>query len=295
MEASLSLESVGLVVAVVALLIGIWHLSEIRAQAKSLRDQAGTIQGQAASLQSQAQLSESHKKELESHRNMLDLILRGLSTHHIGQFPEYIIPIANMIEEAKSEIVLLCDFPAYGSFSAPHDFLRYRQVLERKMDEGKAVRITCLNAQARVQLTREQFSIELRTWDKWKKRSTNHERLAAFLRSNENGANVNTLTVEQFAVLLEEQDARLLRQYLLVADVKEISGHVPLYFWLIDGVKAIFSIPSFSEKASEHGFYTMDPHLITGFQDLEARYRRVVTQEAQREQQLSRPGLESAQ
>jgi hypothetical protein len=275
MEAPLSIGSVELIVAVVALLIGIWHLYEIRAQAKSIRDQAGVIQGQAAILQAQAQVSESHKKELESHKNTLDLILRGLSTHHIGQFPEYIMPIANLVEEAKGEIVILCDFPAYGSFSAPHDFLRYRQALERKMDEGKDVRITCLDAEARVQLSHEQFSVEPKTWDKWKKRQANHERLLAFLSSTENNTNIAELTVNRFAMLLEEQDARLLKQNLLVANVKEISGHIPLYFWLIDGEKAIFSIPSFSEKASEHGFYTIDPHLITGLQDLEARYRRV--------------------
>src|SRR6185436_2212625 len=234
MEASLSIEGIGLIVAVVALLIGIWHLYEIRAQAKSIRDQAGVIQGQAETLQAQAQISESHKKELESHKNTLDLILRGLSTHHIGQFPEYILPIASLVEEAKSEIVILCDFPAYGSFSAPHDFLRYRQALERKMDEGKDVRITCLDAEARVQLSHEQFSAGP-TWDKWKKRQINHERLLAFFHSTESNASIAELTVDQFAMLLEEQDARLLKQNLLVANVKEIDGHIPLYFWLIDG------------------------------------------------------------
>src|SRR5216684_3064260 len=67
---------------------------------------------------------------------MLDAILRTQSTRHIGQFPDYIAFIAQFIAGAQKEVAILCDFPAYGSFSAHHDFLKYRQVIETKIDEG---------------------------------------------------------------------------------------------------------------------------------------------------------------
>jgi len=254
------LELLGIVLGVIALLLAIWHLYEIRAQAKEIR-------AQAKDIRSQAKLS-------KTHANMLDSILRSMSTRHIGQFPEYIITIANLIENAKKEIVILCDFPAYGSFSAPHDFLRYKHAIERKIDQGVKVRLTCLSSVSRTELAHEQFSREEKMWDEWKQQPKKHELFRSLLKSHGSDISVDALSVDQFAAFLEQEDVRMLKETFTQADVLQIGAYIPLYFWLIDGGDAVFAIPSFSEKSTEHGFYTLDPHLIAGFLDIEARYHR---------------------
>jgi hypothetical protein len=254
------LEMFGLIVGVVALVLGLWHLYEIRAQAKDIR-------AQAKDIRSQAELSESHAKILNS-------ILLTQSTHHIGQFPDYISAIAELIGQAKKGIVILCDFPAYGSFSASHDFLKYRHAIERKIDEDVPVKITYLSPACRLALTREQFSKEEKIWDGWKKK--NHERFRAFLQSHDSEISVDDLSIEQFAAFLEEEDVRMVDETFARADTLPTDTYIPLYFWLIDESSAVFAIPSFSEKSTEHGFYTLDPHLISGFLDIEARYHREV-------------------
>jgi len=241
-------------VALVALLLGIGHLFEIRAQKKRLAEQSKDIRRLG-------KISKDH-----------DIILRALSTRRLGQFPDYMTPIAELIEKAEREIVILCDFPAYGSFSAPQEFLRYRHALEQKISEEKIVRVTCLDADGRKALTYEQFPEP--KWEEW--RSRQKKRLRAFLHFHGSEADADDLSIEQFAMLLEQEDVRVLDESLLHADKAFINAHLPLYFWLIDGKAAIFSIPSFTEKATEHGFFTLDEHLILGLLDLEARYRRAI-------------------
>lgn len=54
----------------------------------------------------------------------------------------------------------------------------------------------------------------------------------------------------------------------------ELSTDMPLYFWLADGLRAVFSIPSLSDEATEYGFVTGKARLITAFQNMRDRYLR---------------------
>lgn len=90
----LNAERVGIILAVLAFVIGLVHVIEIRRvmrEAKSQADQAKT------------------------HTNALDEIRRTLSTRLIGTFPEYYEDIAGLLGDAQVKIVVFCDLPAYGS------------------------------------------------------------------------------------------------------------------------------------------------------------------------------------
>jgi len=254
-----TIEIIGFPIGVLALILGVVHLHELRAQAKQ-------IHGQANDLRSQAELS-------KQHGDMLDAILRTQSTHHEGPFPDYIKYIAELIEKARKEIIILCDFPAYGSFSAHHDFVRYRQAIERKIDEGIPVKITCLDAVSRVKLIHEQFSREEQMWEAWKVDPQNKDRLQTFVLSHTDKISPESLSPEQFATLVEDEDIQTLTTYK-GADVVLTEHYIPFYFWIVDGNRAVFAIPTFSSEAMEHGFSTLDPHLIDGFKGIMARYCR---------------------
>jgi hypothetical protein len=54
----------------------------------------------------------------------------------------------------------------------------------------------------------------------------------------------------------------MLRESLNGATVHKVDTHISIYFWIVDGIKAVFSIPAISDRAAEYGFSTSDAKLI---------------------------------
>ncbi len=265
------IEVIGFVVGVIAVILAVVHLREIRAQAKKLF-------ALASEMHSQVQLSKDDMELSKTNLEMLKDVLRTQSTHQLGPFPEYIEFIAECIEGAQKGVLILCDFPSYGSFSAPQDFLRYRQAIERKIEKGIPVHITYLASERRLSLIQEQFFKEEMEWKAWKDSPQHKERLAAFVLSHTDCVSPDSLSREQFFALLEEEDAQTLATFkrgARGAHLVPTSDYIPLYCWIADGKKAVFAIPTFSEDDIEHGFSTIDPQLIDGFKGIMARYDRL--------------------
>ncbi len=265
------IEIIGFVVGVVAVILAVKHLREIRAQARKVVDLA-------TEMHSQLQLSKDDLELSKTNLQMLKDILRTQSTHQLGPFPEYIEFIAECIEGAQKGVLILCDFPSYGSFSAPQDFLRYRQAIERKIEKGIPVQITYLSSERRVSLIREQFFKDEMEWETWRDSPQNIGRLTAFVLSHTDSLSADSLTQEQFFALLEEEDTETLKTFKRGAKGAHLvptSDYIPLYCWIADCQKAVFAIPTFTGDDIEHGFSTIDPQLIDGFKGIMARYCRL--------------------
>src|SRR5207248_7762391 len=112
----LTTEIISLVLAVVALAIGVYHLVEIRRASKSL------------------------------------------STRYIGKFPFFLPQIVEVLASASHDIVIFCDFPGYGDFSDPPNALEYRQVIEKQMQRGVAVELTCMSEENRKKYSMEHLT-----------------------------------------------------------------------------------------------------------------------------------------
>src|SRR5438067_76136 len=218
----LSIETVevaSLVLAILAMIVALWHVMGIHRAAKRLED-----------------------------------VQRSLSTRYVGQFPEFFPEIVSLLNSAKREITIFCDFPAYCSFSDPHTFLDYQHTLERKAQQEE-VRIifTCLGPDHRVRAVNDQFFQAGQEWEAWKTNLGIRDRLSHFL-SKHRGPPVDKLTKEQFFETLERLEKRTLEETFANATIRELDTYIPLYFWLVDGMKAVFAIPS--ERTLEYGFFT---------------------------------------
>ena len=233
------LEILGLILAVLAMLIAIWHLWEIRKTAHTLEDVRGS-----------------------------------LSTRYLGQFPEFIPEIVIHIKRARKEIIIFCDFPAYGHFSDRRNWLEYGQTIKKKTFDNVRVSLTCFNQKRRFDFNHEQFPKVAEGWDEWKKDPQFINKLQALLRSHGKSSDAGNLSKEEFVQLLEDTERLMLDDEFLNAEKLEVNADMPLYFWIIDGAEAIFAIPSFSEEATEYGFFTSDPKLISAFQQIVRRYER---------------------
>ena len=74
------------------------------------------------------------------------------------------------------------------------------------------------------------------------------------------------LTPDQFKEEIGKLHNRLIMHDLKRAKIQEVEGQIPVYFWMVDDKKAVFSIPYFYEEFIENGFYTKDPILIDALQ-----------------------------
>jgi hypothetical protein len=233
------MEIIGLILAVLAMLIGIWHLAEIR-------------------------------------RTMvrLDEVRGSLSTRYLGQFPEFIPEIVSHLQRAKRKITIFCDFPAYGHFSDRRSWLNYGQTIKNKTFDKVHVSLTCFDEARRYDFNTEQFSQVEEGWDEWKRDPQIERKLKELLVSRGKDADVDALTKKEFAKLLEDTEQDMLLDEFLNAEKVEVNKDIPLYFWIIDDAEAIFAIPSFSDETTEYGFFTSDPKLISAFQQIVKRYHR---------------------
>jgi hypothetical protein len=210
------------------------------------------------------------------HARDLTILTKSISTRYIGHFPHYFKDIVALIDEAQERIDIVCDVPGYGSFSSPQHFEEYRNKLKEKRKKGLTIETTCLSKEGRSTLFKEQFFGHGGDWEKMKHSGVFGTQLAAFLDDHQKLSELDSLTPETFLGMLEVEGNRMLTEVLSRATITETEAHVPIYFWLIDDRKAIFSIPSLSEKELEHGFATTDSNLIRSFISIRKRYNSSV-------------------
>jgi hypothetical protein len=215
-------------------------------------------------------LAYAHAYHLRRQVRHLDEIRTWLPTQPIGVFPSYLHNIADLVKRARESIVIMCDYPAYGVFSDPDAYFNYSRELADKLHMRKLVSLTCLDDAWRTTGTRAEFSKHLPGWNRWRRKEVRNIR-ELLHRHNCDEARAATVTIDEIVELLRVDDARMLENTFLTADVKTVSDTLPLYFWLIDGKEAIFAIPSFSDRAIERGFFTHDPDLIAGLLDIHSR------------------------
>ena len=237
-------EKIGLALALLAFGVGLYHLIEIR---KVIRD-------------------------ARNHTTALEEVRGSLSTRYIGQFPQYYPSIVELVGRAKQNILIFCDFPAYGSLTDPKSWLNYKHTLERKMQQDDMkVAVTCLDKDRRNAAFRDQLYRPGEGWNEWKAKPTSLEQLKTLLKWHGREKDVGGLDEEEFFRILEDDEERMLKETFARAETCELDTYVPLHFWLIDDdVSAIFAIPSTS--AIEYGFSTTDPRLISALKDMRDRY-----------------------
>jgi len=288
-------EIIGMVLGALGLFVGFLHIIEIlrvRRQAKAqaeemkihtnaLEKQTMTLDSHTKALERQTTTLDSHTKVFHTHASSLDRIMRSLTTRLLGTFPEYYEDITDLLKDAQEKIVVFCDHAAYGSFSKRNIWeFHYHYTLQRQLKEQKRqVEVTCLNQKGRRGLVKDQFFGAGKDLEDWKKDPDFMIKLQETLSAQSEPMRAEEITEEEFENIIEAEEMRTLAELRCAgAEIHEISADVPLYFWLIDSgtsrARAIFAIPSFSEKLVEYGFITEDQGLISAFEQMRDRYQK---------------------
>lgn len=215
-------------------------------------------------------------KQMGEMRNGLEnaiLDLKGdVETHYIGNFPDFIPRIVEILGEAREKITVFCDMPAYGVVSDPHGFKQYTKAIETKAKAGVEVRMLHLDGSGRAATRGIEFA------DSWGELGA-QERVAAFLDAHRRELDGDPKS--NFLALVESEQAETLEQFKEAGVQTSETGLImPLYFWIIDGRKAVFALTEFSEEAHEAGFWTRSEKLISAMEGIFERYDDRQTEES---------------
>jgi hypothetical protein len=209
-------------------------------------------------------------KGVQEIRGGLEEIRESLPTQPLGEFPLYLRDIVRLVQQAKQKITIFCDVPAYGVFSDPDEFLKYTFALEERASHDVQLTIACLKTDLRVRKTDQEFTKP--NWEEWKKDERNLEHIKRLLNHHGLKTQPSDVTRGELVKLLCAVDNDTLEHTFAAATQVLLPVSIPLYFWLVDDTFAVFAIPSYHDRAIEHGFYTQDPWLIQGLRDIHDRY-----------------------
>ena len=109
---------------------------------------------------------------------------------------------------------------------------------------------------------------------KWKKDADTVKLVDAFLKRTKSKHSAESITTDE----LLEHDARVNRDAIenVFGRVRptQLANRAPIYFWIVDELSAVFSIPNFVGPDREQGFATSDPKLISALLKICQRMRK---------------------
>lgn len=188
-----------------------------------------------------------------------DVIAKALSTRFVGQFPKNMGAILEVLSHATSHVEIMVDIVAYGHYSDPGAFMKYRQQLEELAKNEKillnmVVQGPTLIAEGR----RRQFKPEdfpgLQATTEYKQ----------FIKKKSTPKDY-----EAFIELLAKEETywedHIRRQG---ASISPCEDPFPLFLWLVDDREAVFSFQTYGEHYHEICFRTLDGNLVKAFSEL---------------------------
>ncbi len=195
----------------------------------------------------------------------MEAVQSGLSTQYLGAYPAYFQKIASVVGRAQRNLVVVCDFPAYGSFSEPATAEDYFHAI-RKRRQYANLDVTVLGPTERRQLLDTLFTTS--QWEEWQKDPQKRAEVTRFAKLH--GWPVDTVkTRADLLKLLNKVNDDVVRD--VFRDQVNNAQYVPIYFWIADCREAVFTIAN-PGAGVEQGFYTSDRSIIRSLLDIRKRY-----------------------
>lgn len=200
------------------------------------------------------------------------LLSRQLVTEYVGRFPGYMEKhICQCIEDAKEEIYIACDVLTYGAFSEPEIFKKYINSLETKRGQNIKIRFLILDSRIRELQDRVQLANCLTNegFEARRNKETDFDEHVALLSTKTRLPITNS---DEFFNALTKFEVNEIEKQRDLIEFAQSSHFFPIYMWISDKRRAVFTIPKYTEDAVEHGFTTTDENLVTCLRLIWTRY-----------------------
>jgi hypothetical protein len=215
----------------------------------------------------QLYLAHQQSRDATRQANAISQMQSSLSTRYVGGLNEHFPKVIELVKNAKREIKILCDFPAYSFFSNHRLWVEYAYAIESQLEKGLPILLICPKSDVRIILDQKWFSSASQEWDNWKSKTQNSERVRNILRGRKD-INIDDLTFEALVTILEKADQKAIDEVFAGATIIEVEEPVGNQIWIADETYSIFAFTGRAEKPSEYGFYTSDQKLISAFKEL---------------------------
>ncbi len=120
-------------------------------------------------------------KEARLQTEKLQQVSRALSTQYLGEFPNYLLRVAELIKSAESDLKIMCAIPAHGSFTENQRSTEVRHAIELA-SHRMAVEFTFNNEERRRASFQLQYPQAVENWDAYIKDPVNVARVTNFLK-----------------------------------------------------------------------------------------------------------------
>ena len=199
--------------------------------------------------------------QAEKLHESLTKITESISTQYVGEFPEHLPKITAILAKATKNVEILCDVPGYGHYSSRQQYFNYRNVIQKLAVTDKV-----------------QIRMAFYTQDLAKKAAVDAfgDDFAAIRKTDAFRAYRKTISreikdIDDFYKLIVELDyINCKKDFEEIAGIEliRIKEPVQIYFWIIDGLEAVFSIATSGLDPVEVAFTTTDTKFIAILQAL---------------------------
>lgn len=202
------------------------------------------------------------------------------STRDLGDFPRFFEHIVDMIASARNTLHVACDYPAYGMFSAPDSYGRYRVALEEAARRRVQTSMLFLDPTGRRETLKRQFPSG----------AFRQVLVAPGIVEKFNRLNARLVSIGQPALDTRRVGVEEFRQAVEAVQQVEGAGFgridgirtqhlrfmMPIHLWIADKSRAIFSIPSsVPPRNEEHGYWLGESGYSTADRNLVERLYRI--------------------
>ncbi len=207
--------------------------------------------------------SKAQEEKTAAHEKQFKDIADSLSTQYLGQFPFNMKKIIDIVQGGQRKIRIMCDVPGYGVFSQEKEFRQYWNILKEKAEDNIEISIALPKKEVRIEQTRKEF--ESYGWDEMKK--NNGDEIKSLFAANQNKPPIlDEISFDDFLDSIEKKYCSLIEEVQVhkYKNIKiiEIDKFPSYFYWVVDGMNAVFTMPKFDGDETEQCFFTSDDRLI---------------------------------
>ncbi len=201
------------------------------------------------------EISEQVNKQLKNTQE----ISENLSTRYVDNFPYNMEEITKLISNTKRKLIILSDVPAYGHYSNPEGFYKYKQAINDLLMPNRNINVVVIAGNQKIRRESRKIQYNNKSFDE----IVTNIKYIKYFEIFPHIIPPKEKSIEGFFEWLDERNKHFEDEIknngaLVLEVINEISSHV----WLRDDAEAIFTFYNSFRDSNEVSFFTKDKRII---------------------------------
>ena len=207
--------------------------------------------------------------------NLTD-ISENLSTRYVGNFPDNMNEITQLISRTKRKLTILSDVPAYGQYSNPEDFSKYSLAINELLLPLNNIQVHIISGSKAIRTMSRSVQFRNRSFEEIEK----SDKYIKYFKVFKQIAPPKTKDIGGFFEWIDERNRHFEEDFKdKGAYIFEMPNEISSHIWLSDDREAIFTFYNSLQDSNEVSFYTKDKRIIdillTVIKDTELKRKQI--------------------